>query len=94
MYEMRTGDDGRTWTPFIETPNEPRFLLAQMESWESQGNSVKHDVSYADLLVDDGELHLFVAHGQVHSICLRIKEENLKNFYSKVAEERLVGVSV
>jgi hypothetical protein len=69
-------DKGKTW-------QEPRFLLAQAKKIDAGPQSVQHDVSYIDLLVDGDELNLFVADGQVQTVLVRFHEKELDKFYTQ-----------
>ena len=69
-------DLGKSWS-------EPHFIIAQAEKVDASGLSVKHDVSYVDLLVDCEELNLFVGHGQIRTVLVKFNEKDLCTFYTK-----------
>lgn len=65
-------DDGYTW-------EEPRFVIANADADDRMiwGNEQEYGVSYVDLLVDHGELHLFVPHRFRQLLHLRFTESDL-----------------
>jgi hypothetical protein len=75
LWFSSSDDQGKSWS-------EPRFIVAQTEKVNAGPTSVKHDVSYVDLLVDGGELNLFVGHGQCHTVLIKFHEKDLEKFYT------------
>lgn len=73
---------GKSWS-------KPRFIVAQAEQVDAGPLSVKHDVSYVDLIADDGELNLFVGHGQTHTTLLKFNEKDLNKCYTQEDLESL-----
>jgi len=65
-------DDGYTW-------EEPRFVIANADADDRMiwGSEQEYGVSYVDLLVDHGELHLFVPHRFQQLLHLRFTESDL-----------------
>ena len=73
LWTTVSTDDGRTWS-------EPRFLLAnsgepaRLTGWSGSSPMV----SYCDVLVDAGELHLFIDHQVRQVLHVRLRETDLK----------------
>ena len=63
-------DAGRTWS-------EPRFLMA------SVNENRKEQISYVDLLADDGHLHLFVPYGWKQTLYVQLRESDLLKLPTK-----------
>lgn len=65
-------DEGETWS-------EPRFLFANALDETEENTNGSYQCSYVDLLVDDGNIHMFVPHRWRQVIHLHMKESDLAN---------------
>lgn len=131
LWEMRSGDDGKTWsspkpTPIVHPdappmffklsdgktlivfhhnnydPNSPHFSgqtrnqlwctisTDEGRTWSesrlvmaSTSENRREQISYADLLADDGDLHLFVPYGWKQTLHVRIREADLAEMPTK-----------
>ena len=70
LWVAMSTDEGRSWT-------EPRFVLANALVPQKDIAWYDHQCSYADLVVDGENLHLFLPHRWEHVLHLRLKASDL-----------------
>jgi hypothetical protein len=76
IWFATSGDGGLTW-------NEPRFLFATALA-ESLGSAFRdYNISYLDMILDQGVIHLFVPHRWERVLHLEFLESNLAGFPTK-----------
>jgi len=75
LWVALSDDGGRSWS-------EPRFVVANTAK-PSERYGEQYRVSYCDLVLDEGWLHLFVDHQTRQVLHLRFKESNLNKLPTK-----------
>jgi hypothetical protein len=80
LWVSLSHDQGRTWT-------EPRFVVANTAQPAGKGGQSGHmydcNLSYADLLVDGSQLHLFIPHQFRQILQFSFTEDDLSRFPRK-----------
>jgi hypothetical protein len=84
LWSCISTDDGQTWS-------EPRFVIANSAGGGRMGQFADWSVSYVDLLVDHGLLHLIISHQFRQVLAIRFDEKLLHRFPTKAELARAAG---
>ena len=76
LWFATSTDDGHTWS-------EPRFLLVNALKPAFDNPWKDYNVSYCDMFLDDGQIHLFMPHRWSRALHLTFNEDDLKSFKTK-----------
>jgi hypothetical protein len=84
LWVSLSDDEGFTWS-------SPRFVLANSAAGGTWGDFANWSVSYADLLVDQGVLHLFISHQFRQVLHIQFRESDLRTLPSREELIRAAG---
>jgi hypothetical protein len=84
LWACISTDEGQTWS-------EPRFVIANSAGGGTMGAFADFSVSYVDLLVDRGMLHLIISHQFRQVLAIRFEEDLLHRLPTRAELRRLAG---